>query len=58
MQIPEKELEESKEPQESRKLTEEEKRQLELKDAIARYNQKKKRSGLLLPAGIMGWQEA
>lgn len=41
VQIPEKELEESKEPQESRKLTEEEKRQLELKDAIARYNQKK-----------------
>lgn len=41
VQVPEKELEESGEAQESRKLTEEEKRQLELKDAIARYNQEK-----------------
>ena len=41
VQIPEKELAGQEEPPQTRKLTEEEKRQMELKDAIARYNQEK-----------------
>ena len=41
VQIPEKELEEREEQKQSKKLTEEEKRQLELKDAVAKYNQQK-----------------
>lgn len=41
VQIPEKELEEREEQKQSKKLSEEEKRQMELRDAIAKYNQKK-----------------
>lgn len=41
VQVPEKEVGVQEKPQQSRKLTEEEQRQMEIKDAIARYNQEK-----------------